>query len=125
MNKVEVLISNLKNWFESSSDIVVKEKSYGEFTITFMYCPHLVDINNMNQVIFPTIYDVWESNGFLTYDVISNVLDVNKPKDFNHAKQEIEEKLYSGELLIFSHDLKDLFLSLYQRFQSGVLKNQI
>ena len=109
VNKVEVLISNLKNWFESSSDIVVKEKSYGEFTITFMYCPHLVDINNMNQVIFPTIYDVWESNGFLTYDVISNVLDVNKPKDFNHAKQEIEEKLYSGELLIFSHDLKDLF----------------
>ncbi len=109
MNKVEVLINNLKNWFESSSDIVVKEKSYGEFTITFMYCPHLVDINNMNQVIFPTIYEVWESNGFLTYDVISNVLDVSKPKDFNDAKQEIEEKLYSGELLVFSYDLKDLF----------------
>ncbi|MFD1780324.1 spore germination protein [Fredinandcohnia salidurans] len=115
-NKVEFNINQLKSWFENSSDIVVKEKTYGDFTLKYMYCPHLVDINNMNEVIFPTIYDVWESNGFLTYELLSNVLEISKVKDITHAKKEIEEKLYSGELLVFSHDLNDLFFIPVSKF---------
>jgi len=108
-NKVEVIINQLHIWFEGSSDVVVKKKKYQDFSINFMYCPQLIDMTTMNEVIFPAIYQVWEKNGFLTYDLISNVLDISKLKDFNHAKKEIEEKLFSGELVVFSQDSHDLF----------------
>lgn len=59
-NKIEDIINHLKVWFEGTSDIVVSEKMYQEFTLTFMYCPHLVDMTKLNELIFPAIYYVWE-----------------------------------------------------------------
>lgn len=108
-NKTEVIINQLSIWFEGSSDIVVRKKTYQDFTLEFMYCPQLVDMNNMNEVIFPAIYHVWEKNGFITNELINNVLETSKLKDLNNAKQEIEEKLFSGELLVFGHNSHDLF----------------
>ncbi|WP_449537377.1 spore germination protein [Ferdinandcohnia sp. Marseille-Q9671] len=108
-NQVKVIINKLKIWFEGSSDVVVKKKTYQDHTLEFMYCPQLVDMNNMNEVIFPAIFHVWETNGFITNDLLNNVLETSRLKDLNNAKQEIEEKIFSGELLVFHHNSNDLF----------------
>ncbi|WP_077618437.1 spore germination protein [Bacillus sinesaloumensis] len=115
-NKVEAILNQLESWFKGSSDIVVKEQKYEDFTVQFMYCPHLIDMNAMNEVILPTFYHVWEINGLLTYECISNVLETSKPKDASQAKKEIEEKLFSGEILVFSHDMRDLFFIPVSKF---------
>ncbi|MCM2534672.1 spore germination protein [Neobacillus pocheonensis] len=63
----------------------------------------------MNEVIFPHINAVMEQKGQLTIDLLSNILEVSKLKDRTNIKTEVEQKLFSGELIIFSHDLNDLF----------------
>jgi hypothetical protein len=107
-NTVEAIINQLGSWFKDTSDIVVTKKTYQDITLQFMYCTQLIDMSRLNEVL-PTIYHLWEKNRCLSYDLISNVLETSKPKDVNHAKKEIEEKLFSGELLVFSDDLNDLF----------------
>lgn len=109
INKIHTIIDQLTTWFEGSSDVVVKEKTYQDFTLKFMYCPQLVDMSAMNELIFPTIYQVWEKNGLVTFDLVGKVLEISKTKDLNNAKQEIEEKLFSGEMVVFSHDAEELF----------------
>jgi len=108
MNKAEDIINLLTSWFEDSSDIVVTKKTYPDFTLKFMYCSQLIDMSRLNEVT-PTIYQVWEKHQCLTYDLISNVLEISKLKDLQKAKQKIEEKIFSGELLVYSHDFDDLF----------------
>jgi len=115
-NNVEMIITELQDWFKGSSDLVLKEKTYQDYALTFMYCPQLVDMNNINEVIFPTIYHVWEKNGTLSFDLLNNVLEITQIKDFQNAKKEIEEKLFSGELFIFSQDLNDLLFIPVAKF---------
>ncbi|QSX23409.1 spore germination protein [Priestia megaterium] len=108
-NKKIVNIDQLKIWFEGSSDIVIRTRAHHDNTLDFLYCPNLVDMKFINEVIFPAINAVIEKNGYINFELLSNILDVSKLKDLNNVKTEIEEKLFSGELLIFSHDLNDLF----------------
>ncbi|MBZ5753777.1 spore germination protein [Metabacillus rhizolycopersici] len=108
-NKKVVSIDQLKIWFEGSSDIVIRTRAYHDHTLDFLYCPHLVDMKFINEAIFPAINAVIEKNGHLNFELLNNVLEVSKLKDLNNVKTEIEEKLFSGELLIFSHDLNDFF----------------
>lgn len=115
-NKIEDIINHLKVWFEGTSDIVVSEKMYQEFTLTFMYCPHLVDMTKLNELIFPAIYYVWEKNKFLSFDLLSDVLEVTQLKDTMNGKKKVEEKLYSGELILYSHDLNDLLFIPISKF---------
>ncbi|MGG0719041.1 spore germination protein [Robertmurraya massiliosenegalensis] len=115
-NKVEDIINQLSIWFEASSDIIVKEKTYQDITIKFLYCSQLIDMNKLNEVIFPAIYHVWEKNGDVTHNQLSNVLEISKPQNLMDAKKEIEEKLFSGELLLFSHDLDDILFIPVSKF---------
>ncbi|PET67280.1 spore germination protein [Priestia megaterium] len=108
-NKKIVNIDQLKIWFEGSSDIVIRTRAHHDNTLDFLYCPNLVDMKFINEVIFPAINAVIEKNGYVNFELLNNILDVSKLKDLNNVKTEIEEKLFSGELLIFSHDLNDLF----------------
>lgn len=63
----------------------------------------------INEVIFPTINEVIEKNGHLNFELLNNVLEANKLKDIHTVKTETEEKLFSGELIIFNHHLNDLY----------------
>jgi hypothetical protein len=108
-NKKGISIDQLNRWFEGSSDIVIKTRIYHSYTIDFLYCPNLVDMKFISEVIFPAIHSVIEKNGHLNYESLNNVLEVSKFKDINNMKEEIEDKLFSGELLIFCQDSKDLF----------------
>ncbi|MEC1157435.1 MULTISPECIES: spore germination protein [Cytobacillus] len=108
-NKKGISIDQLKMWVEGSSDIAIKTRTYHSYTIDFLYCPNLVDMKFISEVIFPAIHDVIEKNGHLNYELLNNVLEVSKLKDLNNMKEEIEQKLFSGELLIFCQDSKELF----------------
>ncbi|MGP4079134.1 spore germination protein [Pseudalkalibacillus sp. R45] len=104
-----ISLDQLKNWFEGSSDIDIRTRTYHDVTLNYLYCPHSVDMKFINDVIFPTINTVIEENGHLSFELLNNVLEVSKLKDLNKVRTGIEEKLFSGELLLFNHDLNDLF----------------
>ncbi|MHC8965690.1 spore germination protein [Priestia aryabhattai] len=108
-NKKNILIDQLKIWFEGSSDIVIRTRAYHDNTLDFLYCPNLVDVKFINEVVFSAINAAIEKNGHLNFESLSNVLEVSKLNDLNNVKAEVEEKLFSGELLIFSYDLNDVF----------------
>ncbi|UKJ83794.1 spore germination protein (plasmid) [Priestia megaterium] len=108
-NKENILIDQLKIWFEGSSDIVIRTRAYHDNTLDFLYCPNLVDVKFINEVVFTAINAAIEKNGHLNFESLSNVLEVSKLNDLNNVKAEVEEKLFSGELLIFSYDLNDVF----------------
>lgn len=113
MKKVQtkniISIEQLKIWFEDSSDTMIKTRNYQDQTLDFLYCPQLVDMKLINEVIFPTINAVIEKNGHLNFELLNNVLEASKFKDLHNVKKEIEEKLFSGELIIFNHYLNDLY----------------
>lgn len=108
-NKKVVSIEQLKIWFEGSSDTVIKTRDYQDHTLDFLYCPQLVDMKFINEFIFPTINEVIEKNRHLDFELLNNVLEASKLKDIHNVKTETEEKLFSGELIIFNHHLNDLY----------------
>lgn len=111
-SKQTIHIEEIKNWFEGSSDIVTKNRTYTEIanhSLEFLYCPNLVDMKYMNEVIFPNINAVMGKEGHLDIDLLSNVLEISKLKDGKNVKSEVEQKLFTGELIIFSHEINDLF----------------
>jgi hypothetical protein len=111
--KKVIILDELKNWFEGSSDIVMRTRFYKEkslkHSLVFLYCPNLVDMKYMNEVIFPNINAVFEKNGEFSIELLSNLLEVNKLKESNNIKTEVEQKLFTGELIIFSYELNELF----------------
>lgn len=106
-------IDQLKSWFEGSSDIVIKKRTYREkpsaFSLEFLYCSNLVDMKFINEVIFPSIHTVVEKEDNLNIDQLRNLIEVSSLKDRKNVKTEVEQKLFSGELIIFSHELNELF----------------
>lgn len=103
----------LKEWFKDSADVVIQEKKYPESTgthaLVFLYCPNLADIKFMNEVIFPTIKNVIEENGQLNISDLLNVLEVNQLDKQDNNKTEIEQKLFSGDLLIFNKEKNEIY----------------
>ncbi|MDR7237721.1 spore germination protein [Neobacillus drentensis] len=111
-SKQTIYIEEIKNWFEGSSDIVTKNRTYTEtanHSLEFLYCPNLVDMKYMNEVIFPNINAVMGKEAHFNIDLLSNVLEISKLKDGKNIKAEVEQKLFSGELVIFSHEINDLY----------------
>jgi hypothetical protein len=83
-SKQTIHIEEIKNWFEGSSDIVTKKRTYtgtANHSLEFLYCPNLVDMKYMNDVIFPNINAVMEKEGHFDIDLLSNVLEISKLKD--------------------------------------------
>ncbi|WP_144554459.1 spore germination protein [Bacillus sp. X1(2014)] len=106
-------IDQLKSWFEGSSDIVIKKRTYkgkeSAVSLEFLYCSNLVDLKYINEVIFPGIHTVVEKEDRLNIDQLRNLIEVSGLKDRRKVKTEVEQKLFSGELIIFSYELNDLF----------------
>jgi hypothetical protein len=103
----------LKSWFEGTSDIVIRSRFYKEkslkHSLLFLYCPNLVDMKYINEVIFPNINAVFEQNSEYKSGLLSNLIEVTKLKASSNIKTEVEEKLFTGDLLIFSYELNELF----------------
>lgn len=100
----------LKSWFEGSADIVMHSRFYKEkYSLLFLYCPNLVDMKYINEVIFPNINTVFEKNGKFDSELLSNLIEVTKLKEAANIKSEVEQKLFTGELIIFSYELDELF----------------
>jgi hypothetical protein len=111
-NKQVIDIDQIKDWFKDSSDIVTKKRTYtetGNHSLEFLYCPNLVDMKFMNEVLFPKINAVMEKEGQFNINLLSNVLEVSKLKDHKNIKNEVAQKLFTGELVIFSNEINDLF----------------
>lgn len=114
-SKQTIDIVQVKSWFEGSSDITVKQRNYKEKNATcsleFFFCPNLVDIKSLNEIIFPQINMVIEKHGSFTIELLSKIMEVSQLKEGKNIKAELEKKLFSGELLIYCYDVND-FLSI-------------
>lgn len=106
-------IDQLKSWFEGSSDVVIKKRTYKEkavaVSLEFLYCSNLVDMKYINEVIFHSIHTIVEKEDDLNIDLLRNLIEVSTLKDRKNVKTEVEQKLFSGELIIFSYELNELF----------------
>lgn len=114
MKKIQSKIADqIREWFKNASDVVIKEKIYPEsqskLPLVFLYCSNLVDIKYMNDVIFPAIKNVILVNGKLNKHDLFNELEVTQLEEQDHTKTEIEQKVFSGELLIINSENNDIF----------------
>lgn len=103
----------LKSWFEGSADIVMQSRYYKErslkHSLLFLYCPNLVDMKYINEVIFPAINTVFENSDEFNCGLLIKLMEVNTLKEPTNIKAEVEQKLFTGELLIFSYGLNEIF----------------
>lgn len=113
MIKTELTTFKIKEWFKTSSDIVIITKSYKGFdsfhSLTFLYCPNLVNTNAINETILPKITNVIEKEKRFTIEHLSSFLGITKLTDDEPIKNEMEKKLFSGELVIFNEGSKDVY----------------
>ncbi|MED1467592.1 spore germination protein [Bacillus salipaludis] len=113
MKKKNLSILELKEWFQHSSDIVLQTKSYQErissHSLAFLYCPNLVDTKVMNETILPNIKEAVEKERTLVIEHLSCLLGVTKLSDDRNIKYEIEQRLFSGELVILIEETKDVY----------------
>lgn len=111
--KIENLnLLELLKEFQDSSDIVIRTKSFNEGeTLEFikvLYCSNLVNIQFINQVI-PDIFDFAKKEGNLNYEQINTIVQASKLREPTNVKNEVEEKLFSGDLVLFSSFSNDIF----------------
>jgi len=108
LNLIELLDS-----FEDSSDIKIRTKSYSDgetlHFIKAIYCHNLVNTEYISQVL-PKIYEIVKKENILNYELISNVVETNKIDKQKNVLNQIEEGLFSGNLVILSSFLNDIFL---------------
>lgn len=113
MKRNNLSILKLKEWFQNSSDVVLQTKSYkGKIfahSLAFLYCPNLVDTKAINETILPKINEAIEKERTLTIECLSSLMGITKLGDFENIKDEIEQKLFSGELVILNEETKDVF----------------
>lgn len=104
-----VSFGKIKMWLEGSSDIEMKTRDYHDQSLGFVYCNQLVDMKLINEIIFPTINKLMEQNGCLNFELLNNIMEANKLKDKKNSKKEIEDKLFSGDIIIFNYSVNDLY----------------
>jgi hypothetical protein len=113
VKKKNLSILELKEWFQHSSDIVLQTKSYqgriSSRSLAFLYCPNLVDTKVMNETVLPNINDAMEKEQTLKVDHLNCLLGITKLGDVENIKYEIEQRLFSGELVILNNETKDVF----------------
>lgn len=113
MKRNNLTILKLKEWFKNSSDIVLQTKSYqgriSSHSLAFLYCPNLVDTNVMNETILPNINEAMEKERTLTNERLSCLLGVTKLSEDENIKYKIEQRLFSGELVILNEETKDVY----------------
>jgi len=108
LNLIELLDS-----FEHSSDIKIRTKSYNDgetlHFIKAIYCHNIVNTEFVSQVL-PKVYEIVKKENMLNYELISNIVETNKIDGQKNVMNQIEEGLFSGDLVIMSSFLNDIFL---------------
>ncbi len=108
LNLIELLDS-----FENSSDIKIRTKSYkGGETLHFIkviYCYNLVNREILSQVL-PKVFEIVKKENMLNYELISYVVETNKLEVQKNVLNQIEEALFSGNLVILSSFSNDIFI---------------
>ncbi|MGG2026012.1 spore germination protein [Gottfriedia sp. S16(2024)] len=98
--------------FNHSSDIDFRTKLYKEgaksYYVIIMFCPNLIDIQFSNQII-NDIFNVVQKEEKFNFELISNIVETKRLKEVSNIKKEVEENLFSGDLVIFSSYLNDVF----------------
>ncbi|PEL05176.1 spore germination protein [Bacillus sp. AFS017336] len=91
--------------FNHSSDIDFRTKSYQEgedsHFVIIMFCPNLIDMQFSNQII-NEIFDIVQKEEKINFELLRNLVEVKRVK-------EVEVNLFSGDLVIFSSYLNDIF----------------
>ncbi|MEH7309362.1 spore germination protein [Neobacillus drentensis] len=112
-SKAPITIQDLKDWFKNSSDIHLKTKYFNgrttSHTLVLVYCPNLVDMQIIFEVILPRMMDVALKEDTITFDRLSSLMEITKLDDDKDIKNEVEQKLFSGELVIFNNASNDLY----------------
>ncbi|MEH7484771.1 spore germination protein, partial [Neobacillus drentensis] len=112
-SKKGIDLLQLQEWFKGSSDILQNTKSFkngkSNYELEIVYCPNLVDTKFINQVILPRMMDVFLQEGYINIDLLSNLMEISKLEDDKNIKNEVEQKLFSGELVIINYDSNDLY----------------
>ena len=113
MKRSNLTILKLKEWFNDSSDIVVQTKFYPSMILThslaFLFCPNLVDTKVINENILPNINEAMEKERTLRIEHLNFLLGVTKLSNDGNIKYEIEQRLFSGELVILNEETNDVF----------------
>lgn len=98
--------------FNHSSDIDFRTKSYKEgedsHFVIIMFCPNLIDVQFSNQII-NDIFNVVHKEEKFDFELLRNIVEAKRLKDVSSIKKEVEENLFSGDLVIFSSYLNDVF----------------
>ncbi|PEJ56188.1 spore germination protein [Bacillus sp. AFS002410] len=98
--------------FNHSSDIDFRTKSYQEgedsHFVIIMFCPNLIDMQFSNQII-NEIFDIVQKEEKINFELLRNLVEVKRVKEVSTIKKEVEVNLFSGDLVIFSSYLNDIF----------------
>lgn len=98
--------------FNHSSDIDFRTKSYKEeedsHFVIIMFCPNLIDVQFSNQII-NDIFNVVDKEEKFNFELLRNIVEAKRLNDVSTIKKEVEENLFSGDLVIFSSFLNDVF----------------
>ncbi|MFB7138841.1 spore germination protein [Gottfriedia sp. NPDC056225] len=98
--------------FNHSSDIDFRTKSYQEgedsHFVIIMFCPNLIDMQFSNQII-NDIFNIVQKEEKFNFELLRNIVEVKRLKKESNLKKEVEENLFSGDLVIFSSYLNDVF----------------
>jgi len=104
---------DLSKWFQDSSDVVQITKSFdgkqGTYNLTFLYCPNLVDSNAINETILPKIINEKAKEEIILSEHLCGLLGVTQLSNVGNIKNEIEKKVFSGELIIFDEDFRSVY----------------
>lgn len=98
--------------FNHSSDIGFRTKKFNEgaklHVVVIMFCPNLIDIQFSNQIIID-IFNVIHKEEKFNFELLSNIVEAKKLKSEKNIKKEVEENLFSGDLVIFNSYLNEIF----------------
>ncbi|XZF76642.1 spore germination protein [Bacillus sp. AL-1R] len=117
MTKESTTLENLKllefmESFNHSSDIEFRTKSYKEgedsHFVIIMFCPNLIDAQFSNQII-NDIFNIVHKEEKFDFELLRNIVEAKRLKDGVTIKKEVEENLFSGNLVIFSSYFNDIF----------------
>lgn len=98
--------------FNHSSDIAFRTKKFKEgeklHVVIIMFCPNLIDTQYSNQII-TDIFNVIREEEKFNFELLSNLVEAKKLRSKRNIKMEVEENLFSGDLVLFNSYLNEIF----------------
>ncbi|MED3562145.1 spore germination protein [Bacillus xiapuensis] len=113
IKKSEINLSVLEDWFKNAFDVEQTTKYFDgkkkTYSLELFYCPYLVELNVINDIIIPKIREETSENGEINFERITNLVGATSLKKDKDIKFQIEQKLFSGELVIYDNDSNQIY----------------